>query len=723
MSNIKVRQHDMRDCGVACLASISNYYKLNLPIARIRQYASTDKQGTNVLGIIQAAEKMGFTAKGVKGGMDAIPQIPLPAIAHVIIGEKQLHHFVVIYTVTKNQVEIMEPALGKMVTYSYEEFQKIWSGVLVLLAPNESFKPSNEKTSNLKRFWNLVQPHKTVLIQALFGAILYTVLGLSVSIYVEKITDYVLVNNNKNLLHLLGIIMLCIILLQTYIGSQKSIFVLKTGQLIDSRLILGYYKHLLHLPQRFFDTMRIGEIVSRINDAFKIRTFINDVSIEFMVNIFIVIFSFALMFAYHWKLALIVALVIPVYILIYILVNTFNKKVERQVMENAADLETQLVESLNNIRTIKEFGIEDYSNTKTETTFIRLLFTIYKSGKNTIFSTYSTQLSATLFTVILLWAGSIYVIDREITPGELFSFYALIGYFSSPISSLISMNRTIQNALIASDRLFEIMDLEREEMENKVELKPEDIGNIRFEEVFFSYGTRTDVFKGFSASFKMNTTTAIVGESGSGKTTLISLLQNLYPIEKGKIYIGKYDLKYISYESLQKRIGIIPQQVNLFSGNIIDNIALGEPEPDIQAVMDLCQKLGITDFVEKLPQGFQSQIGENGAMLSGGQKQRIAIARALYRNPEILLLDEATSSLDTHSEQIVKETLVNFKQQGKTIIVIAHRLSTIYQADEIIVLENGQIAEQGNHKTLLNAKGKYFELWTKQGFGIGNNKF
>lgn len=720
MASIKIKQHDIKDCGAACLASIGNHFKVNLPIARIRQYANTDKRGTNVLGIIEAAEKMGFTAKGVKGGMEALDKIPLPAMAHVVIKE-QLHHYVAVYKVEKSKVEshskvtVMDPAFGKIETYTYEEFEKIWSGVLVLFAPNDDFKIYNEKISPIKRFWHLVQPHKTILIQALVGAIIFTVLGLAMSIYIQKITDYVLVEGNRNLLNLLSVSMIAIILLQAYIGSKKSVFVMKTGQLIDAKLILGYYKHLLHLPQRFFDTMQIGEITSRINDAVKIRSFINETAIDMIVNIFIVIFSFTLMFTYYWKLALVILLVIPFYAVIYFTLNAFNRKVERNIMENAAELQTQLVESVTHIRTVKEFGIEDFSNLKTENKFVKLLFTTYKSGLNSVFAGTSTQFLASVFTVILMWIGSGHVIDRVITPGELFSFYALIGYFTSPVASLIGMNKTAQNALIAADRLFEIMDLEREETENKVKLQKEHIGEIKFENVSFRYGSRTEVFKNFNAVFKKNETTAIVGESGSGKTTLISLLQNLYPIKDGKIYIGDYDSKFIHYESLRSCIGVIPQQLNLFSGNIIENIALGDSFPNIKRVLDLSKQLGITEFVEKLPNGFETQIGENGAMLSGGQKQRIAIARALYKNPEILLMDEATSSLDTKAERIVKKVIDDFKSEGKTVIVIAHRLSTIANADTILVMENGAIIETGNHAYLLEQKGKYYDLWDKQG--------
>lgn len=719
MTTTKIKQHDIKDCGAACLASIGAHYGVTIPIAKIRQFANTDKRGTNVLGMIEAAEKMGFTAKGVKGGIDALDKIPLPAVAHVVVKE-QLHHYVVIYKIASSsgrsggEVTVMDPAFGKMETYSYADFQKIWSGVLVLFAQSEDFKVYNEKTAPLKRFLDLIKPHKTILFQALFGAIVFTLLGLAMSIYIQKITDYVLVEGNRKLLNLLTISMVVIIGLQAYIGSKKSLFVMKTGQLIDAQLILGYYKHLLHLPQRFFDTMQIGEITSRISDAVKIRSFINEVAIEMIVNVFIVIFSFGLMFTYYWKLALVILLAIPFYILVYFLLNKFNKKVERKIMENAAELETQLVESVTHIRTVKEFGIEDFSNLKTENKFVKLLFTTYKSGLNSIFAGTSTQFLASIFTVILMWIGSGYVIDNAITPGELFSFYALIGYFTSPVASFIGMNKTAQNALIAADRLFEIMDLEREETENKVTLESQKIGDIKFENVSFRYGSRTEVFKNFNAVFKKNETTAIVGESGSGKTTLISLLQNLYPIKEGKITLGDYDLKYIHYQSLRNLVAVIPQQLNLFSGNIIENIALGDSFPDMQRIIGLSNQLGITDFVEKLPNSFDTQIGENGALLSGGQKQRIAIARALYKNPEILLMDEATSSLDTNSERIVKEAIDNFKAQGKTVIVIAHRLSTIANADTILVMENGMIVAQGKHQELLDEKGLYYDLWHKQ---------
>ncbi|MCT3704468.1 peptidase domain-containing ABC transporter, partial [Elizabethkingia anophelis] len=607
--DIQIKQHDIKDCGAACLASVAAHYGLKMPIAKIRQICHTDTRGTNVLGMVQGLEKMGFNAKGVKGGADALPEIPLPAIAHIIV-QGQLHHYVVIYSVKKDKITVMDPAYGKMQEYTLQEFSEIWTGVLILLEPNEYFEQKDEKTSLYKRFWNLVQPHKSILLQALLGAVVYTILGLSTSIYIEKITDYVLIDGNKRLLNLLSVGMIVILLFQIFISVMKSVLVLQTGQKMDKHLILGYYKHLLKLPQRFFDTMKVGEIISRVNDAVKIRTFINDVAIQIFVNIFIIIFSFALMFTYYWKLALITALVIPFYFLVYWITNKLNKKVERKLMEESAELESHLVESITSVRTIKQFGVETFANNKTDNAFTKLLKTIYTSVLNALFSSNSSEFLSRIFTIVLLWAGSGYVIDRVITPGELLSFYALIGYFTSPVSQLIGMNKTVQNALIAADRLFEIMDLEREETTDKLELSPEHIGDIQFKEVNFSYGSRADVFAGFNCTIEKGKTTAIVGESGSGKTTLASLLQNLYPLKGGKILIGDYDINYISNYSLRSLISVVPQQIDLFSGNVIENIALGEDFPDVQRILDITKKLGILTFVEKLPNGFQTYLGE-----------------------------------------------------------------------------------------------------------------
>lgn len=711
--SIRVKQHDVTDCGAACISSIASYYKLHLPVLQIRQMASTNRRGTSVMGLVDALHKLGFDAKGVKGHFQALFEIPKPAIAHLALATG-MHHYVVIYGASRSFIEIMDPGDGKIHRCSHEEFKKLWSGVLVLLLPGKTFESGNHKKPIASRFWNLMVPHRTMMVQALAGALVFTLIGLSTSIYVQKIIDYVLIDNNGNLLNMMSVVMISLLAIQTFIGFTKSFLTLNTGQLMDAQLILGYYKHLIRLPLSFFDTMRIGEITSRIGDAVKIRAFINDIAVSLAVNIFIVILSFALMFTYYWKLALIILLIIPVYTAIYHITNNLNRRSERLLMERAADLESGLVESLSAITTIKSFGIENFADHKTEVRFLNLLKSVYQSGSNAIYSNGLSEFFARLFTIILLWAGAGFALHNEITPGELLSFYSLVGYFTGPASSMIGMNKIIQNAVIAAERLFEIMDLQRERNESQVALTRQQLGDITFNKVGFSYPASGAVFTDFDLHIPIGKITALVGESGCGKSTLISIIQNLYPVERGNIFIGECNLKYVENNSLRRLISVVPQKIDLFAGNIVNNIALGDPTPDMGRVIEICSSLHLLDFIENLPKGFESYVGENGSLLSGGQKQRIAIARALYRDPEILILDEATSCLDPEAEHYVQQAIELMKIKKKTVIIVAHRLSTVACADKIAVLHRGRVVEEGEHSKLLNNKGYYFKLWRQQ---------
>ncbi len=713
MSKIKVKQHDITDCGAACVSSIAAYYKLYVPLSKIRQYIGTEKEGTNILGILEGAQKLGFDAKGVKGNLESLDKIPIPAIAHVIV-DGRLQHFVVIYKITKKYIQIMDPGSGKLKNTPIDSFNEQWTGVLVILLPNNTFKAQNEKVSQFLRFWHLLKPHKYILIQSLVGSVFYTILGFSTSIYIQKITDYVLLNENFKLLNIMSISMIFLLIIQMILSIYKDIFLIRTGQEIDARLILGYYKHLLKLPQHFFDTMRVGEILSRINDAVKIRLFINNASLTLMVNFFIVIFSFLLMFTYYWKLGLLMIGILPIYFLIYFITNRLNIKTERRIMESGADLESQLVESLNAVSTVKLFGLEGMMHSKTEFRFIKLLKNGYRSSLNEVFSRSSTQGVSSLFTILLLWIGSYYVMAKELTPGELFSFYAIIGYFTGPVSGLISSNKTIQNALIAADRLFEVLDLETETSENCYSWNDACVNYIKFNNVNFSYNNRGPVFSNLNLMFKKGQVTAVVGESGSGKSTLIHLIQGLYHLNGGSILLNEQDIKYIEKKSLRKVISVVPQKIHLFDGNLLDNIAFGNTQIDMKKVLKICDSLEMTAFIEALPQGFNTYLGENGATLSGGQKQRIAIARALYQEPEVLILDEATSSLDSQSDAALQKTIASLKKNDKTIIQISHRLLNLSKADHIMVLDKGKLVQSGHHKTLILERGIYQHLWNKQ---------
>ncbi len=712
MSKYGVRQHDESDCGAACLASVAAYYRYRLPISRIRQYASTSKQGTNIAGLQEAAIHMGFEAKGAKGKPESLSEIPLPAIAHVRL-PGDLYHYVVIFRVTKTRVIIMDPADGRIHRIPWTEFLDQWTGILLLMVPSADFSAGDERISVIRRFGQLMRTHRSAMLEALFGALIYTVLGLAFPIFLQKVIDTVIPNGNLKLLNLMGMVLLALIGFRFFINHFKTMLTLRTGQLLDASLILGYYRHLLQLPQRFFDTMRTGEILSRIGDATKIRSFINEVLLSLGVDLFILVFSFVLMFTYYWKLALVMLIIVPLYAALYIVSNRLNRRTQRQLMERGAELEAQLVESIDHVATIKQFGMENWVHEHTSSKFVRLLGSVFSSAKNTLWIGNTGELISSLQVLSLLWGGVYFVVEGVITPGELLSFYAIIGYFSGPVMSLITMNRVMQDALIAADRLFEVFDLDSEEADvhPRAIITPDQMGDIVFRQVKFAYGSGRLIFDGLDLRIKKGRMNAIVGESGSGKSTILSLLQRVYPIKEGTIHIGVHDIAYVDIRHLRQIVGAVPQQIHIFATTVLENITAGVQEVDLGRVQELCSLLGMEQFIDELPDRLYTKLSENGQNLSGGQRQRLAIARALYHDPELLILDEATAALDTISERHIQHALKNFIARGKTVIQIAHRLHSITEADEIFVMADGEVIEQGTHEALLGLDGHYAMLW------------
>lgn len=710
----RVRQHDVTDCGAACLSAVAQHFGLCVPIARIRQFAATDQRGTNVLGMVEAAERLGFCARGVRAEPGSLASVPTPTVAHVVSGG--LQHFVVLFSVSARRAVVMDPADGRVHRVPLDQFHARWTGVLLLIAPSPAFRGGDHVRSPLRRFWDMAAPHRTLLAQAVLGAAAYTVLGLSTAVYVQKLVDYVIADGNRALLNLMSVAMLCLIAAQVFIGSYKNLLCLRTGQRIDAALILGYVRHLLRLPQPFFDTMRVGEIVSRVNDAVKIRTFVSSVCLQLLVDLLVVAFSLALMLAYSPRLAMVAATVLPLYGFIYALANARNRRHQRTMMERAADLESQLVESITSMGTVKRLGLEDTVELRTETRLVRLLGPVHQAGITAVAAGSGAELVSRCTTVALLWIGTGLVLDVKLSPGELMSFYALIGYLTGPVAGLITANQSLQDARIATDRLFEILDLEVED-DRGVELTRDRVGDISIEGVRFRYGSRADVFEDLRLTLPRGQITAIVGESGSGKSTLAALLHRTAPLQGGRVRIGEMDLRHFSVESLRRTVCMVPQRVDLFAGDVVDNIAVGDSEPDLDRVLAVCERLRITEFVEALPMGFRTPLGENGATLSGGQRQRLAIARALYRDPKILVLDEATAALDPVAEHHVRRVLRELAQEGCAVVQIAHRLTSVTDADRILVLQDGRVAEQGSHGELLARRGSYHRLWRYQTTG------
>jgi ABC-type bacteriocin/lantibiotic exporter with double-glycine peptidase domain len=710
---VRVRQHDSTDCGAACLFSIGSHYGHRVPLARIREHAGTNGAGSTILGLIEAAERLGFAAKGVKGVYESLAAVPKPAVAHLDLGGA-LQHYVVLYRVTRRGVTVMDPADGRVHRLSASEFRARWTGILLLLVPAPGFRAVREARGAAARLWSLVRPHRSILAQSFLGAALHTLLGLSTAVYVQKIVDHALPDGNLNLLNLLGMAMLAVLAAQTAIGWVRDRITLITGQKIDAALLLSYHHHLLSLPQRFFDTRRVGELTSRMGDAVKVRAFINDVALSLTISVLVLVMSAAVMLTYSLRLALVVLAAVPLYAAIYLVNDRINRRTQRDLMEAAAEVEAELVEGLQSIPIIRAFGKQRWAMHRVERRIVRLLRPVYLSGITAIGARSASEAVTRLVTIVLLWVGGGMVIGGSLTTGELMSFYALVGYLTGPVGAVIGANRTARDALIAADRLFEIMDLEREEEPGRPALPRRIEGDVRFENVVFRYGTRQPVLQDLTLLMRAGAVTALVGESGSGKTTIASVLHRVYPLAAGRVMIGGCDIRYFSAESVRARVGLVPQSVGLVSASVAENVALGEFEPDMDRVVAVCDLLGVTAFVERLPEGFRTPLGEHGVSLSGGERQRIGVARALYRDPPILVLDEATASLDPVAEAYVRAAIDLLRTRGRTIVVISHRLGSIRDADSILVLREGRLAEHGTHRELLRLGGSYRTLWDRQ---------
>ena len=652
---------------------------------------------------------MGFSAKGVRCTQDALYQIPVPAIAHVILNNI-LHHFVVIYKVTEKYVTAADPAQG-IIKYRMEEFKTIWDGILIITKPNEIYQHTEEGyESNFKRIFKLLSPERNTLIPSFIAAMVYTVLSLFTAVYVQKVIDEIIPNADLKLLNVMGIGMLFIIFFKVFFSWFRQMLLVYVSQKIDAKLILGYYRHILNLPQIFFDTRYIGEIISRVNDAVKIRYAISNVSMTIFVDTLIVLFSTAMIALYSMKLSS-----IPIIFLLFCVASICfiyrpMQKTQLSIMMRSAELQSQFVTSINGVSTIRSFLAKEYNNLITESIFTKILRLIFMSNKQQMFIGAFNDAAGSLAVVCILWYGGNLVMQRELSLGGLLSVYTLIGYLTTPMNRILGVQQVVQDALMASERLFEILTMETEDTIHKgcLQLSYKNVkGDIYFQNCSYQYGTRRKVLSEFNLSIHSGQITAIMGRSGSGKSTIFKLLHKNYDLNDGKILLDGIDINLIDTQSLRSIISIVAQETELFPVSIIENIAYGDQKPDIERIIAISRKLGIDKFVEELPSKYNAIISEHGASLSGGQKQMLSIARALYRNPKILLLDEPTSSLDNDFEMVLQDVLLELKKNNNTIVIITHRMNTIPYADKIVILESGKIVDPGACDKSVGIQGKY----------------
>ena len=709
-----IKQHDYKDCGAACLATIAKQYGLSIPVARIRQVAGTDLLGTNVIGIVKAAEALGFEAKAVNGNRKAfLSGFSTPAIAHVTL-KNHFQHYIVVHKVTKKYILIADPRSG-LEKYTYDDFFDIWSGVLILMEPTSNFVKKKTTENPLIRFARLLLTQKRILGTVCLASLLITVLGILASFYFRFIMDDV---GQYSKTHSLLTISLGIIFLyacQSVLLFFRSRLLQYMSQNLDIPLMLGYYNHVLRLPMDFFGTRKVGEIMSRFSDATKIRAAVSGAAMTVLIDTIMAIVGGIVLFQQNYVLFFIAfGMVLAHTIVVYSFTHPM-RDVSREEMETYAQLNSYLVESLNGIETIKAYNNEKIAQHKTEHLFLQYLKSEFFGGTLASGQNALTSFISNVGLISITWVGTMMVLSGSFTFGQLITFNALLHYFTGPLQRLVSLQPTIQTALVAADRLSEVLDLEQEDSSDQydgfteISLKqPIIICNLNFR-----YGTRDLVLKGINMKIKPGERVAIVGESGSGKTTLVKLLLRFYDWEAGSIYYGDTDIHEIPRSLLRTRTAYISQENFLFSGTIKENLLFGNQQVSMAEVIEACKKSHAHEFIQKMPGKYNARLEERGENLSGGQRQRLAIARALIRKPDILIMDEATSNLDAATEKGIQQT-IDTLPENITVIIIAHRLSTIKQCDTIYVMEDGVVVEQGNHQELIKNHNKYFDLWKDQ---------
>lgn len=708
-----ILQNDETDCGPACLAAIFGKYGLKVSIAKIRDIAGTDRQGTSACGLVKVIEHYGFEQKVVEADKNALTQkLPLPAIAHVVI-DNTLLHYVVITKIKDNTVVVSDPAKGS-VRYKKEDFLKIWTNVLILIAPTKESQKGNKKESTLSSFFRLLISQKWLLLRIFILSMILTSIGIITSFYYQVLMDNIVPSLSIEMLNYVSAITLSLFLVQICLNFFRGLLIVKLEQNIDIPIMLGYYNHALILPMKFYSMRDTGEIISRFNDASSIRDIVSEASLTIMMDTIMAVVGAVVLFNSNRLLFLISVVMLILYGIIVFVYNKPIKKINRKIMEMNSKVTSQFVETINGIETIKAFNQEDNEKEKTDKLYKKFLKKVFNGGVLSLSQQTITMFVAVVGELVILWVGVAYVIKGELTLGELITFNALLGYFIEPIKNLINLQPSIQTAVVAADRLGEILDItpeynyEHEQLNDKIRFDKISISNLDFR-----YGTRELVLKDINLEICRGEKIAFVGESGSGKTTLANLLVRLYEQEKGSIKLDSIDIREFSIKQIRDNISYISQNTFLFSGTIRENLLFGNSDVSDDDISQVCKICELEEYINSLPLKFNTRIEENGKNLSGGQKQRLAIARALLKKPEILIMDEATSNLDYITERYIEKTINNFSK-NMTTIIIAHRLSTIKDCDKIFVLRNAQIVETGNHRDLLNQRGYYYQLWNGQ---------
>ena len=720
-------QLDAMDCGPTCLKMIAAHYGKQVGIQFLRDQSFITREGVSLLGISDAANAIGLRNVGARLSFEQlVKDAPMPLIAHW-----QQKHFVVVYKITAEKVWVADPGKGKVV-YTKQEFLDGWIGTItngeekglcLILEPTPEFfdlKDENTNRASFKFLFSYLKPYKKYLLQLVLGLLLGSVFMLVMPFLTQSIVDVGIRNKDLSFVTMVLVAQLVLFVSSSSVEIIRSWILLHLSTRINISLISDFLLKLMKLPIGFFNTKLIGDLLQRINDHDRIERFLTSTTLSAAFSIFnILIFSIVLL-VYSWAIFLVFLLGVILYFVWIQFFMVKRRKLDFEKFEQRSKNHGKLIELINGIQEIKLNNVETEKRWEWENIQANLFKVNIKTLTLTQLQDQGASYIMRFANILATFLAARFVIEGQITLGAMLAITYIIGQLNGPIAQLLDVFQTAQDAKISLERLNEIHEKEEEEdAKQKVE-QVENNASIQLYNVSFQYeGPRSPfVLKDINVTIPAGKTTAIVGMSGSGKTTLMKLLLGFYKPVAGEIKVGEHLLGDLSGKMWRSKCGVVMQDGFLFSDTIANNVAVSTESVNKERLYHAVKMAAIEEHIESLPLKYNTKIGQDGMGLSQGQKQRLLIARAIYKDPEFLFFDEATNALDSKNERFVVENINRFAA-GRTAVVIAHRLSTVRNADQILVLEQGQIVESGSHKQLIAQKGKYFNL-VKEQLELGN---
>ncbi|QRY81946.1 type I secretion system permease/ATPase [Pseudomonas sp. PDNC002] len=687
--------HPPLDSGLDCLLTLARFHGIGASAEQLRHEFADDGQPFDRDRLLLAARQLGLMAKAVETRPQRLARTPLPAIAETPAGD-----FFTLARVDQDQALVQVPGEPRPRTLPLAELAEWWSGRLILLRLQASIG------GELARFdftWFIpaIVKYRKLLGEILLASFCLQVFALITPLFFQVVMDKVLVHRGLSTLDVICTGLLAVLIFESVLSGLRGYVFAHTASRIDVELGSRLYRHLIALPLAYFQARRVGDSVARVRELENIRNFLTGNAITLMLDLLFCVVFIAVMLFYSGWLTLVVALSLPAYALLSLFITPPLRARLQESFNRGAENQAFLVESLNGIDTLKSLAVEPQSTRRWDN---QLAAYVAASFRTQVLSTLANEgvgLIGKLVTVLTLWLGARLVIDGQLSVGQLIAFNMLAGRVAQPIMRLAQLWPNFQQTGVSVQRLGDILNTRSEAGAGRRSPLPPLRGHIAFEQVSFRYRSDgSEVLRAVDLEIRPGEVIGIVGRSGSGKSTLARLLQRLYVPDRGRVMVDGMDLALAEVSSLRRQIGVVLQENLLFNRSIRENIALTDPGVPLERVIEVARLAGAHDFILELPEGYDTLVGEHGASLSGGQRQRIAIARALLGNPRILIFDEATSALDYESERIVQQNMRAICQ-GRSVIIIAHRLTAVRQADRIVVLDRGQVVEQGSHGELL----------------------